>query len=234
MLVAYVVLDGFDLGAGIAPPLVARTPDERRLVLPLHRAGLGRQRSLAARRRRHALLRLSRALCLRLQRLLPAADDGAVAAHRSRAGPRAARAPARAARPGDLRRHLHGVEHALAVILGAALGNVVRGVPLDAEGYFFLPLWTRLLALRADPACSIGTPCFAEWSRWSRSPPTVATTSSSVPAVSWPLARTDWRASAPVCCRWPRWRAFSPPWRSAPASWRISKPRRSGWCYPRR
>jgi cytochrome d ubiquinol oxidase subunit II len=26
-----------------------------------------------------------------------------------------------------------------------ALGNVVRGVPLDANGYFFLPLWTNLL-----------------------------------------------------------------------------------------
>jgi cytochrome d ubiquinol oxidase subunit II len=31
----------------------------------------------------------------------------------------------------------------LAVVLGAALGNVVRGVPLDADGYFFLPLWTN-------------------------------------------------------------------------------------------
>jgi cytochrome d ubiquinol oxidase subunit II len=33
----------------------------------------------------------------------------------------------------------------LAVVLGAALGNVVRGVPLDADGYFFLPLWTNFL-----------------------------------------------------------------------------------------
>jgi cytochrome d ubiquinol oxidase subunit II len=31
----------------------------------------------------------------------------------------------------------------LAVFLGAALGNVVRGVPLDASGYFFAPLWTN-------------------------------------------------------------------------------------------
>ena len=31
----------------------------------------------------------------------------------------------------------------LAVFLGAALGNVVRGVPLDASGYFFEPLWTN-------------------------------------------------------------------------------------------
>jgi cytochrome d ubiquinol oxidase subunit II len=31
----------------------------------------------------------------------------------------------------------------LAVCYGAALGNVVRGVPLDAKGYFFEPLWTN-------------------------------------------------------------------------------------------
>ena len=31
----------------------------------------------------------------------------------------------------------------LAVFYGAALGNVVRGVPLDASGYFFEPLWTN-------------------------------------------------------------------------------------------
>jgi len=29
----------------------------------------------------------------------------------------------------------------LAIFFGAALGNVVRGVPLDASGYFFEPLW---------------------------------------------------------------------------------------------
>jgi cytochrome d ubiquinol oxidase subunit II len=31
----------------------------------------------------------------------------------------------------------------LAIFFGAALGNVVRGVPLGAEGYFFEPLWTN-------------------------------------------------------------------------------------------
>ena len=31
----------------------------------------------------------------------------------------------------------------LAVFFGAALGNVVRGVPLDDSGYFFEPLWTN-------------------------------------------------------------------------------------------
>src|SRR5215468_8597250 len=31
----------------------------------------------------------------------------------------------------------------LAIFFGAALGNVVRGVPLHPDGYFFLPLWTN-------------------------------------------------------------------------------------------
>ncbi|MBS1850225.1 MAG: cytochrome d ubiquinol oxidase subunit II [Acidobacteria bacterium] len=30
----------------------------------------------------------------------------------------------------------------LAIFFGAALGNVIRGVPLRADGYFFEPLWT--------------------------------------------------------------------------------------------
>jgi len=35
-----------------------------------------------------------------------------------------------------------GASGLLAIFFGAALGNVVRGVPLEAGGYFFLPLWT--------------------------------------------------------------------------------------------
>lgn len=31
----------------------------------------------------------------------------------------------------------------LAIFLGAALANVIRGVPLNADHYFFLPLWTN-------------------------------------------------------------------------------------------
>jgi cytochrome bd ubiquinol oxidase subunit II len=31
----------------------------------------------------------------------------------------------------------------LAIFFGAALGNVIRGVPLNADGYFFEPLWTQ-------------------------------------------------------------------------------------------
>jgi len=33
----------------------------------------------------------------------------------------------------------------LAIFFGAALGNVVRGVPLGPDGYFFEPLWTNFL-----------------------------------------------------------------------------------------
>jgi len=38
----------------------------------------------------------------------------------------------------------------LAIFFGAALGNVVRGVPLDASRYFFEPLWTNF-QLSAQP-----------------------------------------------------------------------------------
>jgi len=31
----------------------------------------------------------------------------------------------------------------LAIFFGAALGNVIRGVPIGADNYFFLPLWTN-------------------------------------------------------------------------------------------
>ena len=37
-----------------------------------------------------------------------------------------------------------GASALLALFFGAALGNVLRGVPLDADGNFFLPLWTNL------------------------------------------------------------------------------------------
>jgi cytochrome d ubiquinol oxidase subunit II len=30
----------------------------------------------------------------------------------------------------------------LVIIFGAALGNIIRGVPINSEGYFFEPLWT--------------------------------------------------------------------------------------------
>lgn len=36
-----------------------------------------------------------------------------------------------------------GASALLAIFYGAALGNVVRGVPLNKDGLFFLPLWTN-------------------------------------------------------------------------------------------
>ena len=39
----------------------------------------------------------------------------------------------------------------LAVFYGAALGNIVRGVPLDQSGYFFQPLWTDFSPFSRTP-----------------------------------------------------------------------------------
>jgi cytochrome bd ubiquinol oxidase subunit II len=39
----------------------------------------------------------------------------------------------------------------LAIFYGAALGNVVRGVPLDESGYFFQPLWTDFSPFSQTP-----------------------------------------------------------------------------------
>jgi cytochrome d ubiquinol oxidase subunit II len=39
----------------------------------------------------------------------------------------------------------------LAIFYGAALGNVIRGVPLNAQGYFFEALWTDFSPFSANP-----------------------------------------------------------------------------------
>lgn len=39
----------------------------------------------------------------------------------------------------------------LALLYGVALANVVRGVPLDPQGTFFVPLWTSLSPLDPEP-----------------------------------------------------------------------------------
>src|SRR5215207_9112567 len=39
----------------------------------------------------------------------------------------------------------------LAIFYGAALGNVVRGVPLNEDGYFFQPLWTNFSPFGENP-----------------------------------------------------------------------------------
>ena len=88
MLAVYVVLDGFDLGVGALHLFVGRNDDERRMML--HTIGPvwdGNEVWLLASGRR-ALLRLPAAVRIQLQRLLSAADDGAVAADAARARPR--------------------------------------------------------------------------------------------------------------------------------------------------
>jgi cytochrome d ubiquinol oxidase subunit II len=48
----------------------------------------------------------------------------------------------------------------LAIFFGAALGNVVRGVPLGADGYFFEPLWTNF---RVNLGKTGPTPGILDW-----------------------------------------------------------------------
>ena len=139
MLVAYVVLDGFDLGVGRAAPVRGAHRGRAAPADPHHRPGLGRQRSLAAGGRRNALLRVSAAVRLGVQRLLSAADDRVMAADSARASAI------------ELRMHLESpvwrglfngcfgiASLLLTVFYGAALGNVIRGVPLQPR-WLLLP-----------------------------------------------------------------------------------------------
>ena len=80
MLAIYVLLDGFDFGAGAIHLLVARTPEERRQAIASIGPLWDGNEVWAARRRRHALFPVSRTLRQRLQRLLSATDDRALAA----------------------------------------------------------------------------------------------------------------------------------------------------------
>ena len=84
MIAMYVLLDGFDLGAGAIHFLVARTNDERRQVIAtIGPVWDGNEVWLLA-GGRHTVFRLSRAVCQRFQRLLSSADDRAVAADSAR------------------------------------------------------------------------------------------------------------------------------------------------------
>jgi len=51
---------------------------------------------------------------------------------------------------------LHFSSLLLTIFFGAALGNVIRGVPLEKDGYFFLPLWTNW-RVGPEPGSWIGT-----------------------------------------------------------------------------
>src|SRR6202795_4267308 len=143
MITAYAVLDGFDLGAGVLHMLIARTEEERLTVIRsigpvwdgnevwLVTAGGTLYFAfplLYASSFSGFYLPLMMVLWLLMLRGIGI----------------------------ELRAHMENpvwvgffdlifcVSSALlAIFFGAALGNVIRGVPLGADGYFFEPLWTN-------------------------------------------------------------------------------------------
>jgi cytochrome d ubiquinol oxidase subunit II len=146
MIAGYVVFDGFDIGAGILHLFSAKTDSERRQIIQsigpvwdgnevwLLAAGgtlFFAFPKLYASSFAGFYLPLMIVLWLLILRALSI----------------------------ELRNHLNsptwrpfwdaafgGSSILLAVFFGAALGNVVRGVPLDGNGDFFLPLWTDFQA----------------------------------------------------------------------------------------
>jgi cytochrome d ubiquinol oxidase subunit II len=155
MLGMYVLLDGFDLGAGAIHPLVARVDAERRIVL--HAIGPiwdGNEVWLIA---------AGGTLFFTFPRLYAASFSGfylplmvvlwllmlrgLAVELRSRGNPIWA----------GLWDALFCLSSGgLAIFFGAAIANVVRGVPLNAQGYFFEPLWTDF-----DPRSA--TPGILDW-----------------------------------------------------------------------
>jgi cytochrome d ubiquinol oxidase subunit II len=142
MLVAYVVLDGFDLGAGALHLAAARTEEERRQVLAaVGPVWDGNEVWLVA---------AGGTLFFAFPLLYAASFSGFYLGLNIVVWLLVFRAIGI-----EFRMHLdNAVWRAffdgafslasilLIVFFGAALGNVLRGVPLAADHYFFLPLWT--------------------------------------------------------------------------------------------
>jgi cytochrome d ubiquinol oxidase subunit II len=152
MLVIYVVLDGFDFGTGIIYLFVARTDAERRTVLhAIEPVWDGNEVWLIADGgllflafpRAYAAgfsgfyLALIMVLWLLILRGLSLSLRSHLANHLWRA---------------FWDRVFAVASLLLAIVFGAALGNLIRGVPLNAEGYFFTALWTNF---RPGPAPGI-------------------------------------------------------------------------------
>ena len=144
MIAGYVVLDGFDLGAGIIHLFVARTEQERQQVL--HSIGPVWDGNEVW------LLAGGGTLYFAFPALYSAAFSGFYLALMMVLWLLILRGISI-----ELRSHIEsaiwkpfwdlvfgGSSALLALLYGAALGNVVRGVPLDSDGFFFLPLWTDL------------------------------------------------------------------------------------------
>ena len=143
MVAIYVLLDGFDLGAGAIHLLVGRTPEERRQVL----ASIGPVRD----GNEVWLLAAGGTLYFAFPALYASGFSGFYLPLMIVLWLLILRGTSV-----EFRNHIRSVvwiplwdfvfsfaSLLLCVFLGAALGNVVRGVPLDASGYFFEPLWTN-------------------------------------------------------------------------------------------
>jgi cytochrome d ubiquinol oxidase subunit II len=142
MLAVYVVLDGFDFGAGILHRFVARTEEERRTVLAaIGPVWDGNEVWLVA---------AAALLFLAFPTVYSAAFSGFYLALMIVLWLLILRGIAiesRSQQENPLWREFWDTTFSLAsallaVVLGTALGNVVRGVPLDATGSFAIPLFT--------------------------------------------------------------------------------------------
>jgi cytochrome bd ubiquinol oxidase subunit II len=142
MLAVYVVLDGFDFGAGILHRLVARTDQERRTVL----AAIGPVWD----GNEVWLIASGGVLFLAFPKAYSAAFSGFYLALMIVLWLLILRGVSiefRSQLENPLWREFWDTTFAfastlLAVVLGTSLGNVVRGVPLDATGFFAIPLFT--------------------------------------------------------------------------------------------
>jgi cytochrome d ubiquinol oxidase subunit II len=142
MLTAYVVLDGFDLGAGAIHLFAARTDEERRAILSaIGPVWDGNEVWLLA---------AGGTLYFAFPALYASSFSGFYL-------PlmivlwllmlRAIGIEFRAHLDSPLWRSFFDAAFSLsslllAIFFGAALGNVIRGVPLGKDGFFFAPLWT--------------------------------------------------------------------------------------------
>jgi len=143
MLAAYVVLDGFDLGAGVVYLIVAKTSEERRMVL----------RSIGPVWDGNEvwLLAAGGTLYFAFPQLYASAFSGFYLPLMIVLWLLMLRAIGI-----EFRAHINNPvwqgffdaifflsSTLLIIFYGAALGNVIRGVPLGPDGYFFEPLWTN-------------------------------------------------------------------------------------------
>lgn len=143
ILIAYVVLDGFDIGVGILTVVIARTYDERKALLDtIKPVWDGNEVWLIA---------AAGALYFAFPLVYASSFSGFYLPLMIVLWLLILRGLSI-----ELRTHVHdplwwppldvlfaGASVLLAIVFGVAAGNVVRGVPLQADGYFFEPLWTH-------------------------------------------------------------------------------------------